>query len=237
MQDWDIENTTAISLLILDPEDILYDGRPIRVQALARALDDQALSKNHSPHVDRWEADYGQLAQQIELNVDASLAILRQEDSLRHVLDRVEEIRMELMGNQKLLPFNEFLDVLRKLKEYGCEIAIYSNGLRDTMLILMERLGLDPLIGFCTCTQDTGRLIPAGAIPDILENMQFLPSETVLVSNNPILLNQAREMEIQTVVCRWGNPTPEVLSLADHTIDAAQQLYRFMEQTVAPAIH
>jgi len=226
MQDWNHEVSTAVSLVIIDPEDVLYDGRPMRIQALARALNDHLSSQSGSS--DENVPDLTQLTGQIERSVDAPMAILLREDGLRHILDRVEEIRSELMQSGTITPFPHSLEVLRRLKDYGCEIACYSSGWRDTLLTLMERLQLDPLIGFCSCTQDAGRMIPAGAIPDILENLQFLPGETVIVSNNPVILSQAHEMQIPAVVCRWSNPTPEALSHAARTIDTPDQLYRIV---------
>ena len=225
----DFDAPSAVVLVIVDPEDILYHGRPLRIRALAEALAGH-ISSGKVQLEPGTQIDYIRLAEHIEEKINSAGAVLQSEEHLRQLLQQVEAILTRLIEAEPLELFPSVMSVLRDFKESGCDLAWYSHCSRNALLALMEKLQWDALISFCSCTQDAGRNTTGGALADILENLQCFPGESLLISNNRLVLAQAREMKISSVACIWGKPPREVLSMADFRAESPQDLQEIIKK-------
>ena len=213
----------AIALLIVDPEDTLFHGRPLRIRALAEALErHRASGKLEIPAEARL--DYSYLAARIEQSIDALPSLFRKEERLRQLLQDVEAAHCRLVETETLEAYAPIGSFLREMQDSGRDLALYSHCSREALLALVERLQLESLFRFNSCTGDAGRHTTGGALPDILENLQFFPEECLLLSNNRLILSQARAMNILCAACGWGNPARETAELAHFVAPSPEQL-------------
>ncbi len=219
----------AIALLIVDPEDILFSGRPLRIRALAEALEHSRASGNREIPAE-GRLDYSYLAERIEQSIDASPALFRKEERLRQLLQDVEAAHCRRIETEALEAYAPIDTFFREMQNAGRELALYSHCSRDALLALVERLQLESLFRFLACTADAGRHTTGGALPDILEHLQFFPEECLLLSNNRLILSQARAMNILCAACGWGNPAREAAERADFIAGSPDALREWVQK-------
>jgi phosphoglycolate phosphatase-like HAD superfamily hydrolase len=227
------EAPVGIALLIIDPEDVLFNGRPLRIRALAEALEEQVSSGKLEIPADA-RLNYSYLATRIEECIDSAPFLLQKEDRLRRLLLSVDSIHSHLIETETLETYPGVGEILQEAQGLGRELALYSHCSRDALLEIVERLQMESLFHFNSCTQDAGRHTTGGALPDILENLQFFPEECLLLSNNHLILNQARAMRICSAACGWGNPSGEAMALANFVADSPESLREVLRDNRSP---
>lgn len=169
-------------LVIFDLDGVLIDSRDIHYHALNRALGDIHLKYmiTHEEHLSSYDG----------LSTKVKLAKLSAEKGLpvdKH--QQVWEDKQKATFNifLELKPDEELINYLSDLKNCGFSIAVASNSIRNTVKIILLKLGLLEYIDYFASNEDVQRTKP---YPEMywkcMTACNALPKDTVIVEDSHI---------------------------------------------------
>lgn len=177
-----MEPTKTTKLVIFDLDGVLLDSREIHYVALNRALQnvDPKFIINQEEHLSLYDG----LSTTKKLNMLTQLKGLPAnkhnqiwEDKQRITFDIFRELTVD----------NELVKYFRELKDRGYLIAVASNSIRNTVKLVLLKLGVLEYIDYCVSNEDVKRTKP---YPEMywqaMTACNALPRNTVIIEDSHI---------------------------------------------------
>ena len=169
-------------LVIFDLDGVLIDSRDIHYHALNRALGDIHLKYmiTYEEHLSSYDG----------LSTKVKLAKLTAEKGLpadkhQQVWEDKQKATFDIF--LELKPDEDLIDFFRALKKDGYQIAVASNSIRNTVKIILLKLGLLEFIDYYASNEDVQRTKP---FPEMywkcMTACNALPRDTVIVEDSHI---------------------------------------------------
>lgn len=169
-------------LVIFDLDGVLIDSRDIHYHALNRALGDIHLKYmiTYEEHL----SSYDGLSTKVKLNkltTDKGLPA----DKHQQVWEDKQKATFDIFLDLK--PDIDLVDYFRSLKKEGYQIAVASNSIRNTVKIILLKLGILEFIDYYASNEDVQRTKP---YPEMywkcMVACNALPKDTVIVEDSHI---------------------------------------------------
>lgn len=177
----------TIKAILFDMDGVLIDAKEWHYEALNKALDLFGMPISRFDHLTTFDG----------LPTRKKLELLSMERGLPEVLHQfINEMKqrytMDIVHTRCKPQFvHEFC--LSSLKALGYKLAVCSNSVRDTVVLMMEKAGLEPYLDCMVSNED----VTAGK-PDpemylkAMGLLNVLPNECLIVEDNPNGIKAAR---------------------------------------------
>ena len=200
-------------LVVFDLDGVLVDTRELHFETLNEAL--QTLSPAHviseSAHLSTFDG----------LGTSQKLYILSKSAGLEpNLIREISKLKQEITVERlkRLSPSENVLNTLLELKKVDSLLAVATNSVRETLLMVIERLGLTDLIDFSISREDVRNPKPH---PEIYWKTMIecgaLPSQTIVVEDSPV--GQAAASTSGATVVPVNSPSEVNLELAQRIIN------------------
>jgi len=186
-----------IKLIIFDLDGVLVEAKNIHYEALNEALGSEyEISWNE--HLSKYDG----------LKTNQKLEMLTQDKGLpselyKQVWDKKQKLTLEKLSS--LQPSDQLITCMQTLVSQGYKLAVCSNSIRKTVLIVLAKLGIIEYFDLILSNEDVQNSKPH---PEIywkaISMMKHLPEETLIVEDSPYGLLAASRSKAH--VMRVGNP-------------------------------
>ena len=176
-----------IKAVVFDMDGVLIDAKEWHYESLNRALRLFGTEINRFDHLSTFDG----------LPTRRKLQMLTQQGKLPAGLhDFINEMKqlytMEVVSVQCKPRFGHEY-ALARLKAEGYHLAVASNSIRNTILVMMERSALAPYLDFIVSNQDVARAKPDPEMYDVaIRRLGIAPHECLIVEDNENGIRAAR---------------------------------------------
>jgi phosphoglycolate phosphatase-like HAD superfamily hydrolase len=213
-------------LLIFDLDVFLENARQLRAHALARALAQLAQERDldlEALHDTTWSRGFQGIEQTLDL-----LGAELDEEGLTRLLELVQDFQLREVQSGRVRLHSLLADMVARLHDCGYHTVLLSADSRAYMMGVIDYFELDRYIDFAVCIEDVSSRDLNLALLEILDNQEVLRSEALLLTNRAPVLSTARQLQIQSVGCQWGDITKHELQLADRIITSPTRLVEWL---------
>lgn len=199
-------------LVIFDLDGVLIDSKEIHYQTLNAALNSfsPAYVISREEHLKHYDG----------LTTKTKLDILSEKQSLPKALhSQIWELKQKLTFNafSNLHPDPKLIEVCSWLQDAGFKIAVATNSIRKTTMIILLRLGILQFIDVFVTNQDVTRAKPH---PEMywrcMTLLDTIPANTLIVEDSPIGREGARNSGAH--VCEVNDCNDVTLDRIKHAI-------------------
>jgi HAD superfamily hydrolase (TIGR01509 family) len=173
-------------LIIFDLDGVIVEAKNIHYEALNKAL-----GKKYSIEWNEHLSIYDGLKTSQKLEMLTERKGLPKENYEKIWEDKQKYTALELSN---LAESEELKDCMRKLSEDGYKLAVCSNSIRKTILIVLSKLGIIGYFDIILSNEDVSNSKPHPEIYwSAMSKLGFLPEETLIIEDSPYgLLAAAR---------------------------------------------
>jgi HAD superfamily hydrolase (TIGR01509 family) len=173
-------------LIIFDLDGVIVEAKNIHYEALNKAL-----GKKYSIEWNEHLSIYDGLKTSQKLEMLSQRKGLQKDDYEKIWLDK-QKYTIEELSN--LSESKELKDCMERLASDGYKLAVCSNSIRKTILIVLSKLGIIGYFDLILSNEDVGNSKPHPEIYwSAMAKLGFLPEETLIVEDSPYgLLAAAR---------------------------------------------
>lgn len=165
-------------LIIFDLDGVIVEAKNIHYEALNKAL-----GKKYSIEWNEHLSIYDGLKTSQKLEMLSERKGLPREDYDRIWLDKQKYTIIELSN---LSESSELKDCMERLTSDGYKLAVCSNSIRKTILIVLSKLGIIGYFDLILSNEDVGNSKPHPEIYwSAMSKLGFLPEETLIVEDSP----------------------------------------------------
>ncbi|HEX8605427.1 MAG TPA: HAD family phosphatase [Pseudoduganella sp.] len=177
-----------IKAIIFDMDGVLIEAKEWHYEALNRALALFGMEISRYDHLVTYDG----------LPTKTKLKMLSMErglpESLHSFINDMKQLYTTEVIYAKCKPTFHHQFALTRLHAQGYRLAVCSNSIRHTVLMMLDRANLLPLLDFYLSNEDVPRPKPA---PDMyieaIRRLNLTPSECLIVEDNPNGIKAARE--------------------------------------------
>ena len=196
-----------IKLIIFDMDGVLVDACEWHKDALNQALIEIC---NIFITDEEHYTKYNGLPTKIKLKKLVELNIIKEED-----IEKIENLKQNKtinIINEKAFQRQEKIELLQYLKKNNYFIACYTNSIRNTAELMLEKTGILHLFDLLITNQDVKNPKPDSEGYDkIINFFNLTPQQTLIVEDSPKGLEAA--IRTGSSVCMVKNPDEVTLKL------------------------
>ena len=177
-------------LIIFDLDGVLVDSKDLHYQALNLALAEQNL--DWVIPYDKHVAIYNGNPTLVKLDMLSNIFPEITEDVKLKIAESKQRFTMTLMQN--IQADEELMSIFTNLNKDGYRIAVASNSVRNTVELILKRLGVYPMVELILSNEDVSSPKPS---PEIyLRCMEYFwinPEDTIIFEDSEIGRKAARD--------------------------------------------
>lgn len=189
----------AIKAVVFDMDGVLIEAKDWHYEALNRSLNLFGYNISRYDHLVTYDG----------LPTRIKLEMLSMERGLPRALhqfinDMKQQYTLEIVY-QKCKPIFYHEYALSKLKAEGYRLAVASNSVRNSVVMMMEKSNLLPYLEFMLSNQDVQKPKPDPEIYNVaIKRLELSPKEVLIVEDNPNGIKAAHDSganvyEVETV--------------------------------------
>lgn len=203
-----------IKLVIFDLDGVLVDAKKIHYETLNAALGEE-FAIDWNEHLSLYDG----------LKTNQKLQMLTEKKGLpidqhSHVWTTKQKLTIEALQN--LQPSSTLIDCMSRLSASGYKLAVCSNSIRKTVLVVLSKLGIIEYFDLILSNEDVNNSKPH---PEIywkaISQLNCLPEQTLILEDSPYGLLAASRS--QSHVLRVANPKEINYTMVNDTITKLQQ--------------
>lgn len=170
-----------IKLVIFDLDGVLVDACEWHRIALNEALIEVC---NYEISLEDHYAKFNGIPTKKKLLALTELGVLKK-SMHKEVYDRKQEKTLAIIKNHAHVR-QEKIDVINKLKSKGCFVACFTNSIRMTAELMLEKTGIANLFDYILTNEDvlSPKPDPEGYI-NVMRKFSILPLNTLIIEDSP----------------------------------------------------
>jgi HAD superfamily hydrolase (TIGR01509 family) len=170
-------------LIIFDLDGVLIDSKTLHHEALNKAITDVVGEKyiiTQDEHLLKFDG----------MSTKNKLAMLATRHGwYNNIIEEISSKKQEYTqkGLWEITPSKKLIDIFKKLKEIGFNIAIASNAIRETVTESIIRLGLYDLVNYYISNEDVIRIKPFPEMYwECMKKLNAIPKTTLILEDSHI---------------------------------------------------
>lgn len=196
-----------IKLIIFDMDGVLIDACEWHKDALNQSLMQVC---NYSINEEDHQKIYNGLPTRVKLRKLCDLGILLENDIEK--IENLKQINTINIINQKAFKRQEKIELLEYLKKNNYFIACYTNSIRNTAELMLEKTGILNLFDLILTNQDVTKSKPdPEGYNKVISFFNLTPKETIIIEDSPKGIEAATKTG--SMVCVVKNPDEVSLDL------------------------
>jgi HAD superfamily hydrolase (TIGR01549 family) len=207
--------------VIFDRDGTLFDSFPVILSAFNYAIEPFT---DQRPSDEQWFAAFGPSEPEV---ISKFIPVANK----REATDRFFRCYKERSADVHLFP--GIMDVLKRLKESGCKIGLFTGGGRESTRLVLERSGVAGLFDVLITGDDVVRHKPhPEGITTAISRMNVEAPSTLVVGDAGADMIAGQKAGVKTGLARWAARTPpyDLPSRPDYTFYSVADFERFLFQ-------
>lgn len=178
----------SLKLIVFDMDGVLIDACDWHKEAFNMALKEYA---DYEISEEEHYSTFNGLPTKVKLKKLTEMNVLKEENH-KNVSELKQKITMDII-NKKCQHDNSKVELIKWLKDNDVRVACFTNSIRKTASLMLEKAGVFPILDMFLSNQDVekSKPDPEGYLK-ILQSFNVGPQDAIIVEDSPKGLQAAR---------------------------------------------